>query len=296
MFTSIASAFSSEWRSHDCHLHRVESLHPTPLGLLNPCLVVTDCPIYLFSPGPTSEVREGIILFLLLSPQFNEFEIMIIIRINRLGNRPRSPTRVITTSPTSTFSSELTSHDYHLHREQSPHPTPLSIFNPCLVNSSWRNKKQLWLPPVDMLQVLDLRMVTQPARKRVSFTAFTFTTPSFWYSFQFAPSELNRSLYDITHWSLDGLPCVAILFTTLSFPRSICKYCPIALGCDDQEPLLPLLWTLLRRACHGSYSDVQNEDAFTASFGISLFSIPRGWMRHSVGRKTNSFLFKFKRL
>ena len=138
-----------------------------------------------------------------------------------------------------------------------------------------------------------LRMETQQARERVSFTAFTFTTPLFWYSFQFAPSELNKSLYDVTHWLAAGLPCVAILFTTLSFPRSICKYCPIALGLDDQEPLLPLARTLLRRACHGSYPELQNEDAFTASFGISLFSIPRGWMRHSVGRKTNSFLFKF---
>ena len=138
-----------------------------------------------------------------------------------------------------------------------------------------------------------LRMETQQARERVSFTAFTFTTPLFWYSFQFAPSELNKSLYDVTHWLAAGLPCVAILFTTLSFPRSICKYCPIAFGRVDQEPVLPLRLILLRRACHGSCCNPQDEDAFTASFGISLFSIPRGWMRHSVGRKTNSFLFKF---
>ena len=144
-----------------------------------------------------------------------------------------------------------------------------------------------------MLQVLEFRMVTQAARERVSFTLFTFTTPSFWYSFHFAPSELNRSLYDVTHWSYEGLPCVAILFTTLSFPRSICKYCPIAFWSADQEPELPLFWILLRRACHGSYSNAQDEDAFTASFGISLFSIPRGWMRHSVGRNTNPSLFTF---
>ena len=144
-----------------------------------------------------------------------------------------------------------------------------------------------------MLQVLEFRMVTHAARERVSFTAFTFTTPSFWYSFQFAPSELNRSLYVVTHWSLDGLPCVAILFTTLSFPRSICKYCPIAFRRVDQEPVLPLRLILLRRACHGSCCNPQDEDAFTASFGISLFSIPRLWMRHSVGRKTNFFLFTF---
>ena len=138
-------------------------------------------------------------------------------------------------------------------------------------------------------------MVTQAARERVSFTAFTFTTPSFWYSFHFAPSELNRSLYDVTHWSSDGLPCVVILFTTLSFPRSICKYCPIAFRRVDQEPVLPLLAILLRRACHGSCSNPQDEEAATAPFGILLFSIPRGWMRHSVGRKTNSFLFTFTR-
>ena len=136
-------------------------------------------------------------------------------------------------------------------------------------------------------------MVTQAARERVYFTLFTFTTPSFWYSFHFAPSELNRSLYDVTHWSYEGLPCVAILFTTLSFPRSICKYCPVAFWSADQEPELPLFWILLRRACHGSYSNAQDEDPFTASFGISLFSIPRGWMRHSVGRNTNSSLFTF---
>ena len=143
-----------------------------------------------------------------------------------------------------------------------------------------------------MLQVLEFRMVTHGARERVSFTLFTFTTPSFWYSFHFAPSELNRSLYDVTHWSADGLPCVAILFTTLSFPRSICKYCPVAFWRADQEPELPLFSILFRRACHGSYpAGVQDEDAFTASFGISVFSIPWGWMRHSVGRNTNSFLF-----
>ena len=144
-----------------------------------------------------------------------------------------------------------------------------------------------------MLQVLEFGMVTRAARKWVYFTAFTFKAPLFWYSFQFAPFELNRSLYDVTHWLAAGLPCVAILFTTLSFPRSICKYCPIAFWSADQEPELPLFWILLRRACHGSNPDPHKEDAFTASFGISLFSIPRGWMRHSVGRNTNSFLFTF---
>ena len=143
-----------------------------------------------------------------------------------------------------------------------------------------------------MLQVLEFRMVTHAARERVSFTLFTFTTLLFWYLFQFCPFELNRSWYDVTHWSYIGLPCVAILFTTLCFPRSICKYCPLANGRDDdQEPQLELVSLLLRRACHGSHP--KDEDAFTASFGISLFSIPRGWMRHSVGRKTNFFLFTF---
>ena len=101
-----------------------------------------------------------------------------------------------------------------------------------------------------MLQLLEFRMVTHATRKRVYFTAFTFITPLFWYSFHFAPFELNRSLYDVTHWSYEGLPCVAILL-------------------------------------RGSYFELQDEDAFTASFGISLFSILRGWMRHSVGRKTD---------
>ena len=146
-----------------------------------------------------------------------------------------------------------------------------------------------------MLQVLEFRMVTQAARERVSLTAFTLTTPLFWYSFQFASSELNRSLYDVTHWisMVQGLPCVAILFTTLSFPRSICKYSPIAFWRVHQTPAYPLVSTLLRRACHGMVRDLKYEDAFTASFGISPFSIPRGWMRHSVGRNTNSFLFSF---
>ena len=138
-------------------------------------------------------------------------------------------------------------------------------------------------------------MVTHAARERISFIAFTFTAPLFWYSFHFFPSELNISLYDVTHWSIEGLPCVAILFTTVSFPRSICKYCPTAFEPVDQQPALPILWILLRRACHASCRDAQDEDAFTASFGISLFSIPRGWMRHSVGRKTNSFSFKITR-
>ena len=138
-----------------------------------------------------------------------------------------------------------------------------------------------------MLQLLEFRMVTHATRKRVYFTAFTFTTPLFWYSFHFAPFELNRSLYDVTHWSYEGLPCVAILFTTLSFPRSICKYRPIAFWRVHQAPTLALVLLLLRRACHGSYFELQDEDAFTASFGISLFSILRGWMRHSVGRKTD---------
>ena len=146
-----------------------------------------------------------------------------------------------------------------------------------------------------MLQVLEFRMVTQAARERVSLTAFTLTTPLFWYSFQFASSELNRSLYDVTQWILmvEGLPCVAILLTTLSFPRSICKYSPVVFWRVHQTPSLPLVSILLRRACHGWLPDPQYEDAFTASFGICLFSIPRGWMRHSIGRNTNSFLFTF---
>ena len=128
-------------------------------------------------------------------------------------------------------------------------------------------------------------------RENVDFTAFTFTTPLFWYSFQFAPFELNRSLYDVTHSYDEGLPWVAILFTTLSFPRSICKYCPIPFWLVDQDPTLARLWKLLRRASHGSNHDPRDEEAVTAPFGILLFSIPRGWMRHSVGRKTNSFVF-----
>ena len=169
-------------------------------------------------------------------------------------------------------------------------PTPFSIFNPSLVNCSWPNGKQLLLLPVDMLQVLEFRIVTQTGKERVPFTAFTFTTPLFWHSFQFASSELNRSLYDVTHWSSEGLPCVAILFITLSFPRSICKYCPMRFRRADQEPVLPLVWILLRRANHGSCV-LPYEEAVTALFGISLFSIPRGWMGHSVGRKTNYSLF-----
>ena len=138
-------------------------------------------------------------------------------------------------------------------------------------------------------------MVTHAARERVYFTAFTFTTPLFWYSFHFTPSELNRSLYDVTHWksNLDDFPCVAILFTTLSFPRSICKYCPTAFWNAAQELAPSLVAILLRRARHGWFFGPQDEDAFTASFGISLFSIPRGCMRHSVGRTTNCFLFTF---
>ena len=45
-----------------------------------------------------------------------------------------------------------------------------------------------------------------------------------------------------------------------------------------QEPEVPGPWALLRRACHGSHpaDDIQVEEAVTALFGISLFSIPRG--------------------
>ena len=304
MLISPASAFCSEWICDDCYLQWEQSLHLTPLGIFNPCLVVTDCPvtsrrtkaynviIYLFSPAATSEVREGIIPFLHLSPRFIELEI-IISRINQLRNRPRSLASLMLHLIREHFSSKWTSHDCHLNMGQSPHPTPLSIFNPCPVNPSWQNRKQLKLLPVDMFYDLEFRMVTHAAWERVSFKAFTFTTPLLWYSFQFASSKLNRSLYEVTHWKymVEDLPCVAILFTTLSFPRSICKYCPIAFEPDDQEPLLPFVLILLRRACHGSCSGAQTEDAFTASFGISLFSIPRGWMRHSVCRKTNSFLF-----
>ena len=176
------------------------------------------------------------------------------------------------------------------------HPTPLPLTYSLRAWSTSRDVKEGWgWPPVDMLLVLEFRMVTQAARERVSLTAFTLTTPLFWYSFQFASSELNRSLYDVTQWILmaEGLPCVAILLTTLSFPRSICKYCPIVFWRVHQAPAYPLFLILLRRACHGSDADPHNEDAFTASFGICLFSIPRGWMRHSVGRNTNYFLFTF---
>ena len=206
---------------------------------------------------------------------------MIISRINQRRNRPRSRNSVMVA-----FSSKWTFHECHLNMGQSPTPLPLAIaYSIRLVNFSWRNRKQLLLLPLDMLQVLEFRMVTHAARERVSLTTFTFTTPLFWYSFHFAPFELNRSLYDVTLWSLDGLPCVAILFTTLSFPRSICKYCPIAFRRLDQEPVLPLRLILLRRACHGSCSNPQDEEAVTAPFGILLFSIPRGWMRHSVAER-----------
>ena len=138
---------------------------------------------------------------------------------------------------------------------------------------------------------MEFRVVIHAATGRVYFTAFTFTTPLFWYSFQFVLSELNISLHDVTHWSIEGLPCVAILLTTVSFPRSICKYCPMVFGNADQKPKPLLFWILLRRACHG-WRTRKKLGAVTALFGISLFSIPRGWMGHAVGRKTNCFLFK----
>ena len=174
---------------------------------------------------------------------------MIISRINQQRNRPRSRNSVKVA-----FSSKWTFHECLLNMGQSPNSLPLAYSIRLVVNFSWRYRKQLLLLPLDMLQVLEFRMVTHAARERVSLTTFTFTTPLFWYSFHFAPFELNRSLYDVTHWSIEGLPCVAILFTTLSFPRSICKYCPIAFWYADQEPVLPLFCILLRRACHGSYS------------------------------------------
>ena len=37
------------------------------------------------------------------------------------------------------------------------YPIPLSIFNSFLVNCSSRNRKQLWLLPLDMLQVMELQ-------------------------------------------------------------------------------------------------------------------------------------------
>ena len=174
---------------------------------------------------------------------------------------------------------------------QSPTPLPLAYSVRSWSTARHITENNYGLLPLDMLQVMGFRVVTHAARGRVYFTTFTFTTPLFWYSFQFDPSELNRSLYDVTHWSSDGLPCVAILFTTLSFPMSICKYCPMVFRSVDQEPVLPLFWTLLRRACHDSYPGAWYEEAVTFWFGISLFSIPRGWMGHAVGIKTNYFLF-----
>ena len=59
---------------------------------------------------------------------------------------------------------------------QSPHPTSLSIFNSFLVNCSSRNRKQLWLLPVDMLQVMEYTMVTHAERERVSHGIYLHST------------------------------------------------------------------------------------------------------------------------
>ena len=117
----------------------------------------------------------------------------------------------------------------------------------------------------------------------------TFTKPFSLYSLQLVSSELNRILYDFTHWLYSkGLPCVASFVTTLSSPRSICSHSPTWFDAADQEPVLWLLRTLLSRACQGScFLSPQDEDAVTAESGMSLFSIPSARTTHSIGKITN---------
>lgn len=129
-------------------------------------------------------------------------------------------------------------------------------------------------------------------------TTITFRRPFSLYSFQLVPSELNRILYDRTHLSSEGLPCVASFVSNFSSPKSIWSHSPTWFDAADQEPVLWLLPTLLSRACQGScLLRLQDEEAVTAEFGMSLFSIPRARMTHSIGKITNRrrFLCKIPR-
>ena len=110
----------------------------------------------------------------------------------------------------------------------------------------------------------------------------TFTTPFSLYSVHVTLSELNKIVYDVTHWAEEGLPCVAKFVSSLSSPRSICNHWPALFDAADQAPELPF-GTLLRRACHDPCVEAPyTEDAVMAECGKRPFSIPRAWILHSV--------------
>ena len=67
-------------------------------------------------------------------------------------------------------------------------------------------------------------------KKKVS---HTFTTPFSLYSFHVTLSELNKIVYDVTHWGREGLPCVAKFVSSLSSPRSICNHWPASFDAAD---------------------------------------------------------------
>ena len=111
----------------------------------------------------------------------------------------------------------------------------------------------------------------------------TFTTPFSLYSSHLTLSELNKIVYDVTHWGEEGLPWVAKFVSTLSSPRSICNHWPASFKSADQEPQNVPFGTLLRRASQDRCLEVPyTEEAVMAEFGKRPLSIPRAWIRHSV--------------
>ena len=203
---------------------------------------------------------------------FIKFQI-IISRINQLGNRPRPPTRVMATHQRAP--SVANEHLMTVICAGNGHPTPLPL----------ASSIRAWSTPPDVIKhnydchpltcsrswILE-GWPTQQEKELLS---------------QHLPSQHRHS--DI-HSSLLHLSWTEVYMMSPT-EKEVPKYCPTVVGPVDQEPVLPLVSILFRRACHGSCANPRTEEAVTAPFGISLFSIPRGWMRHPVGRKANSFLF-----
>ena len=121
--------------------------------------------------------------------------------------------------------------------------------------------------------------------KKSKIASHTFTKSFSLYSSHLTLSELNKIVYDVTHWAEcgEGLPCVASFVTSLSSPRSVCNHWPASFDAADQEPQNMPTGTLFRRAsqdsCPGSG---HTEEAVMAEFGKRLFSIPSAWILHSV--------------
>ena len=130
------------------------------------------------------------------------------------------------------------------------------------------------------------RMWKITLEKKSKTASHTFTKSFSLYSSHLWLCELNKILYDVTHWGHSGLglPCVASFVTSLSSPRSICNHWPALFNAADQEPQnMPIIGTLFRRASQGwCPGSGHTEEAVMAEFGKRLFSIPSAWILHSV--------------